>query len=134
MIAAILSTFMLMSSRSELPPDVWRCQNQIEVWCAVDGCAAKAERETTPLDIWASQRNGRFSVCAYSGCWEGAGAVTQNRGRLLWAADRAPFSSGEGFAADITLLIIEQDGVGFVRVGGLATPLLCLRAPPGERG
>lgn len=135
MIAAILSALMLMSSRSELPPDVWRCQNQVEVWCAVDGCAAKAESETTPLDVWASSRDGRFSVCAYTGCWEGAGAVTQNNGRLLWAAEDVPFTSGNGgFSADITLLIIEQDGVGFVRVGGLATPLLCLRAPPGERG
>jgi hypothetical protein len=30
--------------------------------------------------------------------------------------------------SDVTLLIFQSDGVGFVRAGGLATPLLCERA------
>ena len=56
------------------------------------------------------------------------------RGRLVWAADDVEFYSGRGgFSADVSLLVIEKDGVGFVRVGGLATPLLCLRAEPGQR-
>lgn len=132
MLAFILSALMLMSSRSSLPPDVWACQNQIEVWCAVDGCAAKAENETTPMDIWARRDNGRFAICAYTGCWEGEGQVSDTSGRLLWAANGVEFSSGQGgFSADVSLLIIEKDGVGFVRVGGFATPLLCLRSPDG---
>ena len=132
MLAAILSVFMLMSSRSSLPPDVWACENQIEVWCAVDGCAAKAEDETTPLDIWARSDTGQFSICAYTGCWEGQAEVTEARERLLWAADGVEFTSGQGgFAADVSLMIVKKDGVGFIRVGGLATPLLCLRAPEG---
>ena len=129
MLAAILSLFMLMSSR---PSDAWTCQNQIEVWCAVDGCAAKAEDETTPLDIWARSDNGKFSICAYTGCWEGQATFTEASGRLLWAADDVAFTSGQGgFTADVSLMIVNKDGVGFIRVGGLATPLLCLRAPEG---
>ena len=122
---------MLMANRAELPPDAWACTNQVEVWCTVDSCAAKDADETTPLRI-AARRDGVFSVCAYTGCWEGKASVIDNNGRLLWAADGAAFSSRPegGWEADISLLIVEKDGVGFVRVGGIATPLLCLRADP----
>ncbi|MHA7871209.1 MAG: hypothetical protein ACX939_02550 [Hyphococcus sp.] len=127
----ILAAALLMTSRSEVPDDLWRCRNQVEVWCAVDGCAAKAEDETTPLDIWARGDTGEVSICAYSGCWEGGGRLSRTKGRLLWAADGVPFTARSGgFSADVTLLIIEKDGVGFVRVGGFATPVLCLKAPP----
>ncbi len=121
---------LLLTSPAEIPPDAWACRNQIEIWCTADGCAAAAEDETTPLDVWAS-RDGRFSVCAYSGCWEGETAMMEANGRLLWAADNVAFLSGRGGAiVDVTLLIIEKEGVGFVRAGGFATPLLCARAAP----
>jgi hypothetical protein len=123
---------LLTASKSELPPDVWRCVNDIEVWCTVDSCAAKAQDETTPMSIWAA-RDGRFSVCAYTGCWEGVAAVGDIAGRLIWAGDGAEFSSAPGSAAtDVTLMIIEKDGAGFVRAGGIASPLLCQRAPLDE--
>lgn len=125
LIAALLS-----SSRSEIPPDRWTCENQIEVWCTVDSCAAKPAEEMTPMSV-SARRDGRFSVCAYSGCWEGKTAPVEASGRLLWAADGVAFASGAGFTADISLLIVVKEGVGFVRVGGLATPLLCARAEPG---
>lgn len=121
----------LTSSPSEIPPAAWACTSQVEVWCAVDGCAAKAEDETTPLSVWARE-DGEVSVCAYTGCWEGRGDFSNTGGRLVWAAENLPFSSGQGgFSADVSLMIISGEGVGFVRAGGLATPLLCLRAEPG---
>ena len=103
----------------------WRCENQVEVWCAVDGCAARPVGEMTPLSISLSE--GVLSVCAYSGCWEGP-AIDHGdaAGRHLFTADKAPFSSTiSGGATDLTLLIDSRDGVGFVRAGGIATPLLC---------
>jgi len=125
LIAALLS-----SSKSEIPPDLWRCDNQIEVWCTVDSCAAKPADEMTPLSVSASL-DGRFSICAYTGCWEGKSEAAGTPSRLLWAADAVPFSTNDAFTADISLLIIAKDGVGFVRVGGIATPLLCAKAEPG---
>ena len=120
---------LLSSSKSEIPPDVWDCANDVEVWCSVDGCAAQPEGESTPMSITA-RRDGAFSVCAYTGCWEAETTVAESNGRLLWAADSAAFSTNpDGFFADITLLIIEKDGVGFVRAGGIASPLLCTRRP-----
>ncbi|MBI1364981.1 MAG: hypothetical protein GC153_03380 [Alphaproteobacteria bacterium] len=120
----------LSSAHAAAPDSVWRCRNQVEVWCAADGCAAAKPEEFTPMDISADSR-GRLSVCAYSGCWEAKAKLVRRRGRALWAADNAGFSTqdGGGAGAQLTLLIIEEDGVGFVRVGGLATPLLCAHEP-----
>ena len=129
----LLAAALLSASRTELPPDVWACTNQVEVWCTVDSCAAKKAEETTPLSV-SMRRDGDFSVCAYTGCWEGKAHVADLAGRLVWAADAAQFSSKPegGFEADVSILMVEKDGVGFVRVGGLATPLLCVRAEPGQ--
>ncbi len=123
----------LTASPSEIPPDAWSCSNDIEVWCTVDSCAAKSADETTPMAI-AARRTGEISVCAYTGCWEGEAEVTDNQGRISWAANGLAFSSNPqgGFTADVSLFIIEKDGVGFVRVGGIASPVLCLRREPGE--
>ena len=124
---------LMMGSRSGLPPESWSCTNQIEVWCTADGCDAKRADETTPLSVQV-RRDGRFAVCAYTGCWEGTAVTGNVDGRLVWAANDAPFSTRPegGFEADISVMILQGEGVGFVRVGGIATPLLCLRSEPGE--
>lgn len=128
----IAAALMLGASKSEVPPESWNCRNQIEIWCAADGCAATPPEESTPMDIWASigrAGEGTLSACAYSGCWEGKAAASASAGRLLWTGDDLPFVSAvEGAAGDVTLLILAKDGVGFVRAGGIATPVLCRRA------
>ncbi|MCK5745748.1 MAG: hypothetical protein KAH44_06010 [Oricola sp.] len=129
----LVAAMLVSASKSEVPPDVWACSNDVEVWCAVDSCAARPEGESTPMAI-AARSDGAFSVCAYTGCWEGETEATNIGGRLVWAADRVPFSSRPegGFEADVTLLIVAAEGVGFVRVGGIASPLLCQRRPVDE--
>jgi hypothetical protein len=123
----LAAALLLGASKAEVPPESWNCRNQIEVWCAADGCAATPSEEFTPMDIWASA-DGEISVCAYTGCWEGKAAPSDVGGRLLWSADALPFVSAlEGAVGDVTLLIMAQDGVGFVRAGGIATPVLCTR-------
>lgn len=124
----LAAALMLGASKSEVPPESWNCRNQLEVWCAADGCAATPPDAFTPMDIWGSA-DGDLSVCAYSGCWQGKAAMTETDSRLLWSADDLPFVSAvEGATGDVTLLIDARDGVGFVRAGGLATPVLCVRA------
>lgn len=127
----LTSALLLLTSPAEIPEDVWHCRNQVEVWCMIDGCAAAPPDEFTPMDIRAGA-DGALSVCAYTGCWEAASRPLRAAGRILWAADDVAFSSDADGAmtADVTLLVVERDGVGFVRVGGLATPLLCERAAP----
>ncbi|GJL91906.1 hypothetical protein [Hyphococcus sp.] len=130
----LLLAALVSSSKSEIPPDIWDCSNDVEVWCSVDGCAANAEGESTPMAI-SARRSGEFSVCAYTGCWEGKADVADIAGRLVWASDGAAFSTNpDDFFADITLLIVEKEGVGFVRAGGIASPLLCARRPVDRDG
>lgn len=126
----LIATLVAALAAAEVPR-AWHCRNELEVWCTADGCAAAGE--FTPMDIWADPKGG-VSVCAYSGCWEGAARPRRVSGRLLWTAEDAPFSTARDgeMSADITLLVFETDGVGFVRAGGLATPLLCERASPEE--
>lgn len=124
----LAAALLMRASISETPPESWNCRNQIEVWCAADGCAATPPGESTPMDIWA-RADGDLSVCAYSGCWEGKATVSAVAGRLVWIGDNLPFVSAiEGAAGDVTLLVMAKDGVGFVRAGGIATPVLCHRA------
>ena len=119
---------LLGANREGLPPDAWNCRNQVEVWCAADGCAATKPDEFTPMDI-AADASGDLSVCAYTGCWTGKAEVVRADGRWLWAGDDLTFTTiPEGEKGDVTLVIVARDGVGFVRAGGLATPLLCTRS------
>jgi len=123
----ILVFALLGASRDGLPPDAWRCRNQVEVWCTADGCAATNPDEFTPMDISANSA-GNLSVCAYSGCWSGKAKVARADGRWLWAGDGFEFSTSTGGdRTDVTLVIIARDGVGFVRAAGFATPVLCTR-------
>lgn len=128
----------LRASLSEVPVETpqltsfegaWSCSNQVEVWCAADGCAASKPGEFTPIDIVAKS-DGSLSVCAYTGCWEGVADLMQSRGRLVWIGDNLSHSANPaGEKASVSVLIDSKDGVGFVRVGGLATPLLCESSP-----
>lgn len=114
--------------------EAWHCRNQVEVWCTADGCAAAPPDEFTPLDVHVGTRSG-LTVCAYSGCWEGRVRARKIAGRYIWAGDNLPFSSAEEgkMTADVTVLLFAGEGVGFVRAGGLATPLLCERSEPGAK-
>lgn len=107
------------------PASKWQCSNQIEVWCAVDSCAARPADGFTPMSIVAEE-NGAIEVCAYSGCWQAQGTLADQSSRLLWTASDAPFSTApDSEGIDLTLLIDRRDGIGFVRAGGIASPLLC---------
>lgn len=122
---------LLRASTAEIPHETWNCRNQIEVWCAADSCAGTAPDEFTPMDIHADIAGG-VSVCAYTGCWESKAQPVSQNGRVMWTDDAVPFSSmpDGGMETDVTLLINEKDGVGFVRALGFATPVLCTRTGP----
>lgn len=121
---------LLTASTASVPPDRWSCANNIEVWCEAGDCSTKPADETTPMSI-SAYRDGAISVCAYTGCWEGKATVAEKDGRILWTGDNFAFSTQPdgAFKADITLLIVEKDGAGFIRAGAIATPLFCERAP-----
>lgn len=130
MLAAVMAVLVQAAGADGAGAVAWSCINQVEVWCGENSCAARPADETTPLSV-SAQTDGKFSVCAYSGCWEGTARHHHMNGRLLLTAEDVPFTSGApGLTTPVTLLIVETDGTGFVRAGGLATPLICKRAAP----
>lgn len=114
-----------------VPPESWSCSNPVEVSCSGEECMTAEPGGFTPMSVSMSAGGG-FSVCAYTGCWEGAGPPLRLNGRLLWTGDGLAFSTSpdSGMKADVTLLLIEAERIGFVRAAGFASPLLC--EPRGE--
>jgi hypothetical protein len=104
---------------------VWSCRNPIEISCGPESCAVAPADGFTPMDI--SAGDGRLSVCAYSGCWEARAKPLRKRGRILFIADQARFSTSdsEDARADLTLVIDERDGAGFLMAAGFSHPLRC---------
>jgi hypothetical protein len=129
----MLSVLILLGASLAEAPRVWNCVNEIEIWCSDQRCAATPPGQFTPLGITADPKGG-FSVCAYTGCWESSARPRRFGGRALWTGDNLPFSTARAreMSADVTLLIVERDGVGFIRAGNLATPLRCSLDPAVE--
>ncbi len=127
MIALLVSTLAAAGA--------WQCRNPVEIACSEETCTAAAAGEFTPMDI-SADRKGRVSVCAYSGCWETQTKPVARRGRLLFAADGAAFSTSPSpeMRTDITLIIDERSGLGFVMAGGFAHPLVCAKMPKSAEG
>lgn len=76
--------------------------------------------------------SGGMRVCAYSGCWEGTGEVFRSGRFLVLVGRDLVFSTAPDSPSareDIALTIDRRDGVGTVKAGAFAQPLLCESAP-----
>ncbi len=105
---------------------VWRCRNNLEVHCAADGCSAESGDGVTPMDV-VFGTSGGFSVCAYSGCWDGAGTVAAS-GPLLTIMQTAVSWSDPARAdgaEDVLIAFDADDQVAIVKAGGFTVPLNC---------
>ncbi len=120
---AALATFV-----SHAHADVWNCRNDIEVQCAGGDCSAETEPGNfTPMSL-AFSSTGSFSLCAYSGCWDGEGTVVSTAPFLVITHARAewsdPSSNGER-DADVMIALDREDGIAVIKASGFATPLHC---------
>jgi hypothetical protein len=108
---------------------VWRCRNSVEVHCNDGSCGAIPRDEMTPMDVVFSTHGG-FSVCAYTGCWDGSGAVASAGPFVTIMASDAPWSDparADG-AEDVAITFDTGDRVALVKAGGYAVPLNCKAA------
>jgi hypothetical protein len=107
--------------------DVWNCRNNIEVQCSDGECGAAEEGGFTPMSL-AFSSTGSFSLCAYSGCWDGEGTVVSSEPFLVITHANAewsdPSSNGER-DADVMIAFDPKDGVAIIKAAGFATPLHC---------
>lgn len=108
--------------------EVWNCRNDVEVQCARGACSSEAEQGSfTPMSL-AFSSSGSFSLCAYSGCWDGEGTVVLTAPFLVITHVKAewsdPSSNGER-DTDVMIAFDRQDGIAIIKAGGFATPLHC---------
>ena len=120
-ILAVLSALAVASALPAAAATSWSCRNPIEVGCSAKTCEVAAD--FTAMDISLAE-NGRVSVCAYSGCWEGKAVVTHRAGFVQFVASRLVFSSG-GSASAMTASIDTRDRIGVIKIGGYAQPIIC---------
>lgn len=103
----------------------WSCSNpDIEVRCTEGRCSGSSGDQFTPLSV-SFDEQGHLSVCAYSGCWEGAGAVQYVDHWLMINAEQLPFYPLGDSYGDISLLFDPEERLAFVRTDLFAQPLYC---------
>lgn len=105
----------------------WRCRNEnMEVSCA--GAECKSATPFTPMQI-DLRASGDVTICAYSDCWAGKGRITRSDSFVTLAATKLPSSrlGSAGHLAAVAVLIDTEDGVGVMKMGSYAQPLICVR-------
>ena len=112
---------------------VWQCANDLEVSCFEGKCETTSEG-FTPMSIRATYQQGHWavlSVCAYSGCWEDKVNLYNQKPFVLLMGKNMPFSSApndDSLKEDIVLFIDESDGLGIIKAGTFAQPVLCKKS------
>ena len=102
----------------------WNCRNtDLEVRCSDKKCEVAANH--TPMDVHVSE--SAMSICAYSGCWEGAPSATMTAGSFVTFTGIAlPFSTGSVGVANVSVTVNTASKVAMIMVEGMfASPALC---------
>ncbi|MDH3492029.1 MAG: hypothetical protein OEM82_00640 [Acidobacteriota bacterium] len=110
------------------PADSWECSNNIEITCGAEGCVAADPGAFTPMRVSFDSLGG-MRVCAYSGCWEGAGKIFENADFLVLTGSRLNFSAKEPASSnqDVMIALDKKDNVAMLKAGGFSHPIVCKR-------
>ncbi len=118
-----------VSATASTPPAAptaqWQCHNDLEISCDAEHC--EAAESFTPMDVRFDDA-GSMSVCAYSGCWEGAGTVVQSENFVVLTGHDLPFSTApdaEDSQEEIVIALDRADHVAILKAGSFAQPLIC---------
>lgn len=106
--------------------ETWQCRNDVEIKCASGKCEAETKDAFTPMDV-SFDAAGMMSVCAYSGCWEGTGKVSEDGDFLTLTGRGLKFSTSDDMAESIVISLDRRDDIAVVKAGAFAQPLLCER-------
>ncbi len=109
----------------------WSCSNDSEVMCSDKGCSISTGDDFTRMDIILLD-NGKMTICAYTGCWEGVGKVTHNNSFISFYGERFIFSTSPNnkeMQEDIAVTIDKRDNIGILKNSIFAQPILCNRFP-----
>ena len=107
----------------------FNCRNaDLEVTCNEARCIASAEGDFTPMSL-AFNDAGSFSLCAYSGCWEGEGRVFSDSRYLHIMARNLAFTpdvNPEPNRQDLAIVLDKTDNIALLKLGHYAQPMPCL--------
>lgn len=124
----ILSIFGITSTTAM---DSWQCRNDVEIHCAEEKCDAKKSGEFTPMSV-SFDVSGKMSVCAYSGCWEGTGKVSNNGDFMMLSGQNLKFSTSN-MKENIAITLDKKDNIALVKAGSFAQPLVCKKGTPNSK-
>lgn len=118
----ILATF----AAAAVPGQNWQCRNDLEISCAAGKCAAAEDEGFTPMSVNFDDA-GKLSVCAYTGCWEGTGRISENGSFLVLTARDLKFSTSDSakMNRDIAITLDRTDNIALLKAGAFAQPLVC---------
>ena len=127
--ASMTCAALAMAFCAPLHAESWQCRNTVEVQCHAGECAAETDG-ITPLDV-RFDADGGFSVCAYTGCWDGTGKAVRNPPHLLISAAQVDWSDPSRHAenrSDVVIAFDSADGIALVKAGVFALPMACSRS------
>ncbi|MFZ2162837.1 MAG: hypothetical protein WAW02_11525 [Sideroxyarcus sp.] len=121
----------LFATSLGLHAEAWNCQNSVEIQCTDAACTTSEHGEVTPADVSFDTR-GTFSICVYSGCWNGKGHVVTNGPLLVIQKNRADWSVPNLKAEmreDVSIVFSTKDHIALVKTGTLILPMHCSKPP-----
>ena len=114
----------------------WSCSPDLEVQCTAESCAVSPDQGAIPIHL-SFDSHGEFSLCAYSGCWEGTGTVVSSSPFLVITKEQVDWSDPnrrvEG-REDVLIAFSPGDKVVMVKAGSIAMPMRCSREARPEAG
>lgn len=119
----------VLSVTTDLYADTWGCKNDVEIQCGDVSCATTKSGEFTPMDVRFDTR-GKFSVCAYSGCWDGKGHVETSESLVMIHKARANWSvpnEAADMREDVSIMFSTTDRIALIKAGMFVLPMHCVK-------
>ena len=114
----------------------WECKPDVEVQCTAKSCSVSPDQGVIPIGL-SFDSHGTFSLCAYSGCWEGKGRVVSASPFLVISAEKVSWSDPnrrvEG-REDVLIAFSPRDRIAMVKAGSLSLPMRCSQSSQATDG
>lgn len=120
----VLIALTLFATSALANADSWSCRNNdLEIQCDQENQCSVSE-SFTPVAINIDKSS--MSICAYSGCWEGAVKITQlsKHNHVFFGKDLQWTGSKEN-RAEFVVVIDTQERLGIIKGGSFAMPVAC---------
>ena len=105
----------------------WACRVDFESQCSSDGCAAEGfsgDGDTKPVFAH-FDATGMFSLCMYTGCYEGLGKVNTESTFLTISKFNTRWSGTGDHPTDVFIFLDRADGLGMFKAATFVQPIIC---------